>query len=67
MKHTSNHTVATSIGIALVWLVGFPPATHVTESTTTRQCDTTNPPIHPVCVAPGTMRFAITPNRAVLC
>ena len=45
MKYTSNYAVAICAGIAMIWLAGCAPATHVTETTTTRQYDTTNPPI----------------------
>ena len=45
MKYTSNFSVAIGVGIAMIWLVGCAPTTHVTETTTTRQYDTTNPPI----------------------
>jgi len=45
MKHTTNYAVAICAGIAMVWLAGCAPTTHVTETTTTRQYDTTNPPI----------------------
>jgi len=45
MKYTSNFSVAICAGVALIWLGGCAPTTHVTETTTTRQYDTTNPPI----------------------
>ncbi len=45
MKYTLNYSVAICVGIAMVWLVGCAPTTHVTETTTTRQYDTTNPPV----------------------
>ena len=45
MKFTSNSAVAICVGIAMVWLVGCAPTTHVTETTTTREYDTTNPPV----------------------
>jgi len=45
MKYTSNSSLAICVGIALIWLAGCAPTTHVTETTTTRQYDTTNPPI----------------------
>ena len=50
MKIKANFVVAISAGIAMTFLVGCAPTTHVTETTTTRQYDTTNPPI---VVAPG--------------
>jgi hypothetical protein len=45
MKHTSNYAVAICVGIALACLVGCAPTTHVTETTTTREYDTPNPPV----------------------
>jgi hypothetical protein len=45
MKYTTNYAVAIGAGLAMVWLAGCAPTTHVTETTTTRQYDTTNPPI----------------------
>jgi hypothetical protein len=45
MKYTTNSAVAICVGIAMVWLVGCAPTTHVTETTTTREYDTTNPPV----------------------
>jgi hypothetical protein len=45
MKYKANSVLAISVGIAMTCLVGCAPTTHVTETTTTRQYDTTNPPI----------------------
>ena len=45
MKYIVNPAVAICVGIAMVWLVGCSPSTHVTETTTTREYDTTNPPV----------------------
>jgi hypothetical protein len=45
MKYTTNSAVAICIGIAMACLVGCAPTTHVTETTTTREYDTTNPPV----------------------
>ncbi len=45
MKYKSNFAVATSVGIAMTFMVGCAPTTHVTETTTTRQYDTATPPI----------------------
>ena len=45
MKYIVNSAVAIGLGIAMTCLVGCAPTTHVTETTTTRQYDTTNPPI----------------------
>ena len=44
MKYKTNFVVAISAGIAMTWLAACAPTTHVTETTTTRQYDTTNPP-----------------------
>src|SRR5271170_5166711 len=45
MKHKSNYLIAIGVGIAMTWMAGCAPTTHVTETTTTRQYDTTSPPI----------------------
>lgn len=45
MKIKANFVVAIAAGIAMTCLIGCAPTTHVTETTTTRQYDTTNPPI----------------------
>ena len=45
MKYTTNSAVAICAGIAMAWLVGCAPTTHVTETTTTREYDTTSPPV----------------------
>ena len=45
MKYASNFAVAIFAGIATAFVAGCAPTTHVTETTTTRQYDTTNPPI----------------------
>ena len=50
MKYTTNSVMAIGVGIAMVFLVGCAPTTHVTETTTTREYDTTNPPV----MAPAT-------------
>jgi len=44
-KFTGKSGLAICIGIATVCLVGCAPTTHVTETTTTKQYDTTNPPM----------------------
>jgi hypothetical protein len=41
----ANFVVAIGAGIAMTCVMGCAPTTHVTETTTTRQYDTTNPPI----------------------
>jgi hypothetical protein len=45
IKYASNFLVAFCAGLAMVWIAGCTPTTHVTETTTTRQYDTTNPPV----------------------
>ena len=45
MKSKSNYIVAIGVGIAMTLMAGCAPTTHVTETTTTRQYDTTSPPI----------------------
>jgi hypothetical protein len=45
MSYTTNSAVAICIGIAMACLVGCAPTTHVTETTTTKEYDTTNPPV----------------------
>ena len=54
MKYITNSAVAIGLGIAMMWLVGCAPTTHVTETTTTREYDTSNPPVmYPAPVANG--------------
>ena len=48
MRYRSNAVVAMCAGIAMACLFGCAPTTHVTETTTTRQYDTTDPPMAPV-------------------
>lgn len=45
MKIKANYVVAVCAGIAMTFVLGCAPTTHVTETTTTRQYDTTSPPI----------------------
>ena len=45
MKYTNRFVVAIGVGIAMASMVACAPTTHVTETTTTRQYDTTTPPI----------------------
>jgi hypothetical protein len=45
VKYKANLAVAICVGFGMVALVGCAPTTHVTETTTTRQYDTTTPPI----------------------
>ena len=47
MKYTTNFAVAICVGIAMVWLAGCASTTHVTETATTSQYGTTNPPVTP--------------------
>jgi hypothetical protein len=44
-KYAKTSAFGISVGIATLCLVGCAPTTHVTETTTTRQYDTTNPPM----------------------
>jgi hypothetical protein len=45
MKYAINFAVAILAGAAMVGIVGCAPTTHVTETTTTRQYDTADPPV----------------------
>ena len=45
MKYPVNPAVAICVCIAMTCVIGCAPTTHVTETTTTRQYDTTNAPI----------------------
>jgi hypothetical protein len=45
MKYIVNPVLAICVGIAMTCIAGCAPTTHVTETTTTRQYDTTNPPV----------------------
>jgi hypothetical protein len=52
VKYRINLATAIGVGLAMVSLAGCAPTTHVTETTTTRQYDTSNPPmLAPVPVA----------------
>jgi len=51
MKYASNSAIAICAGIAMMCIVGCAPTTHVTETTTTREYDTTNPPVMAAPVA----------------
>jgi hypothetical protein len=53
MKHKANFAIVISAGIAMACMAACAPTTHVTETTTTRQYDTTNPPIVVAPVAEG--------------
>jgi hypothetical protein len=44
IRYPSNFVVAICAGLIMVCIAGCAPTTHVTETTTTRQYDTTNPP-----------------------
>jgi hypothetical protein len=53
MNFQKNSALAIGVGLAMVWLVGCAPTTHVTETTTTREYDTKNPVVMaPVVIAP---------------
>lgn len=54
MKYRSSSAVAICVGVAMAWLVGCAPTTHVTETTTTREYDTTNPPVMAPVANPST-------------
>ena len=45
MKYATNFAVAIGAGIAMAFVAGCAPTTHVTETTTTREYDTKNPPV----------------------
>ena len=45
MRYATNFAVAIGAGIAMVFAAGCAPTTHVTETTTTREYDTKNPPV----------------------
>ena len=45
MRYATNFAVAIGAGIAMVFVAGCAPTTHVTETTTTREYDTKNPPV----------------------
>jgi len=45
MKYATNFAVAIFAGIATAFVAGCAPTTHVTETTTTREYDTKNPPV----------------------
>jgi hypothetical protein len=45
MKFKANFVVTVCAGIAMTCLIGCEPTARVTQTTTARQFDTTNPPI----------------------
>jgi hypothetical protein len=45
MRYATNFAVAIGAGIAMAFVAGCAPTTHVTETTTTREYDTKNPPV----------------------
>ena len=59
----SGHGIG--VGIAMAWLVGCAPTTHVTETTTTREYDTTNPPVMAPAVNSNTTTTTQYDNGAV--
>ena len=67
MKFANSSAVAigVGIGIAMAWLVGCAPTTHVTETTTTREYDTTNPPVMAPAANPNTITTTQYDNGAV--
>ena len=66
IKCASNFLVASLAGLSMMWLVGCAPTTHVTETTTTRQYDTTNLPavaMTPVAIAPAASSATTTTTQ----
>jgi hypothetical protein len=45
MKYATNFAVVIGAGIAMAFVAGCGPATHVTETTTTREYDTKMRPL----------------------
>jgi len=45
MRYSTNFAVAIGAGVAMAFVAGCAPTTHVTETTTTREYDTKNPPV----------------------
>ena len=45
MRYATNFAVAIGAGVAMAFVAGCAPTTHVTETTTTREYDTKNPPV----------------------
>ena len=45
MRYATSFAVAIGVGIAMAFVAGCAPTTHVTETTTTREYDTKNPPV----------------------
>jgi hypothetical protein len=45
MKYKASSVMVISVGIVITAMMGCAPTTHVTETTTTRQYDTTTPPV----------------------
>jgi hypothetical protein len=43
MKYPLNSMWTICVGVAMAWLVGCAPVTHVTETTRTKEYDTTTP------------------------
>ncbi len=63
MKYTTNSAVAICVAIAMVWLAGCAPGTHVTETTTTSESTSTNPSV----LAPATNSSTTTqPGNAAV-
>ena len=55
MRYATNFAVAIGAGIAMAFVAGCAPTTHVTETTTTREYDTKNPPVVVAPVASSSM------------
>jgi hypothetical protein len=60
MKYAINFPVAIFAGIAMGCIVGCAPTTHVTETTTTREYDTTTPAVAPVMAPASTTNTTTT-------
>jgi hypothetical protein len=65
MKYVANSAMAICLGIAMVWLVGCAPTTHVTETTSTREYDTTTPPVMAPVAASNTTTTTQYDNGSV--
>jgi hypothetical protein len=66
MKYKPNLGIAMGVGIAMICIVGCAPTTHVTETTTTRQYDTTNPPVMVAPVADASTTTTTQYNNGVV-
>jgi len=59
MKYATNSAVAICVAIAMVWLAGCAPSTHVTETTTTSESMSANPSV----LAPATNSSTTTSTQ----